>query len=105
MGLYLCVYVKAMCKLMNSLGFMFVLWSMAKCEIWWLIGFVRLCLYVVVYGKALNFFDKQAECLWYMVKDVEDKLQSWMLRFSSSQIMDAMGIVYPHYWLQSYNHM
>jgi hypothetical protein len=22
-------------------------------------------------GKALNFFAKQAECLWYMVKDVE----------------------------------
>jgi hypothetical protein len=34
MGLCLCVYVKAMCKLMNSLGFMFVLWSMGKCEIW-----------------------------------------------------------------------
>jgi hypothetical protein len=33
-GLCLCVYVKAMCQLMNSLGFMFVLWSMAKCEVW-----------------------------------------------------------------------
>jgi hypothetical protein len=70
MGLCLCVYVKAMCKLMNSFGLMFMLWSMAKCEIWWPIGFVRLCLFVVVYRKALNFFDKRDECLWYMVKDV-----------------------------------
>ncbi len=60
-----------------------------------------LCVYASLLWPSISFINKVNVCgIWS--KMLKDKLQSWMLRFSSSQIMDAMRSVYPHYWLQSY---
>ncbi len=71
-----------------------------------------MCMCHVLYCKALKLMEKPSISLLNKLnvcgiwsKMLKDKLQSWMLRFSSSQIMDATGIVYPHYWatiIQSY---